>query len=159
MKIYKCKKGYVVCNVVGPVLVIVLFACLLYFLNIPGMPWFLWPGLTCFFFLFYIIPRVKNFYNTPTEIHEDYVQFPFDMSIYQVEYRDVRSVKYYGRKGKPYCGCLRLMFSDGSKVDIGNAYDDFPELCRTVIDNVREVNPQVIIDDRAKKYLYPDSLK
>ena len=118
-----------------------------------------WAIMVLVFVLGVIIPLSCFYYKNPTEVHEDFVLFPFGGSIYHVEYEDIREVRYYGHKGKPYDGSLALIFVDGHKASIGNNYDDFPELCRTVIDRTKKANPQVIINKRAKKYLYFDSLK
>ncbi len=156
MKTYKCKKSYVVFTVLGCLAVLIPFCIISFVIDKTRTARFVWPVLVLIYIMFSLVPQVKTVYKNPTEVHDDYVQFPYMRGVYDVKYRDVREIKYSARTGKPLHGGMTLMLRDGSKVSIPNVYDGFPELSRTVIDRIKRDNPHAIVDERANRYLYND---
>lgn len=156
MKTYKCKKGYIVYTVIGCILGLIPFVIFSFVIDKKSSARFVWPVLVLIYLIFTLAPQVKFIYKYPTEVHDDYVQFPYMRGVYDIKYRDVREIKYTARTGKPFHGGMTLMLRDGSKVSIPNVYDGFPELSRTVIDRIKRDNEYAIIDERAIKYLYSD---
>ena len=94
MKTYKCKKSYVVFTVLGCLAVLIPFCIISFVIDKTSTARFVWPALVLIYIMFSLVPQVKTVYKNPTEVHDDYVQFPYMRGVYDVKYRDVREIKY-----------------------------------------------------------------
>lgn len=99
-----------------------------------------------------IIEGIYQDYKFPAKANDSYFLISFRGKIYEIYYKDIVSIRRYTHvRHLSGADGLLIKCSNGMKVGIDVAYDNYLEFWSLVIDNAQKENPNVEIHKNVKK--------